>query len=126
MPLMALLYAATALVGVPSFRLYAESLSYPQRAVVFIGASLLISNFGLSKIIEFSALALYFLYPLAIALILLGLFGHFSTTPIRSASGPCGLSWPRQSWSCAGWWGSGPRRTLRGGSSRSTPMGLAG
>lgn len=52
-------------------------LSYPQWAVAFSGASLLISNFGLSKIIGFSAPVLYFLYPLAIVLILLGLFGRF-------------------------------------------------
>lgn len=135
MTLMALIYAATALVGAQSFGLYAERLSdpgftggdafaliarhyfgsagalilaatvtlccmktavglvtscsetfeelfpgrlkYPQWAVVFSGASLLISNFGLSKIIEFSAPVLYFLYPLAIVLILLGLFGRF-------------------------------------------------
>jgi len=51
--------------------------SYLKWAMVFSGASLLISNFGLSKIIEFSAPVLYFLYPLAIVLILLGLFGRF-------------------------------------------------
>ena len=45
--------------------------------MVFSGASLLISNFGLSRIIEFSAPLLYFLYPLAIVLILLGLLGRF-------------------------------------------------
>lgn len=135
MSLMALIYAATALVGAQSFGLYAEKLSdpgftggdafaviahhyfgkggglllavtvtlccmktavglvtscaetfeemfpgklsYPRWAVVFSSASLLISNFGLSKIIEFSAPVLYFLYPLAIVLILLGLFGRF-------------------------------------------------
>ncbi len=135
MSLMALLYAATALVGAQSFGLYAQrlsdpgftggdafaviarhyfgrggglllavtvtlccmktavglvtscaetfeemfpgKLSYPRWAVIFSGASLLISNFGLSKIIEFSAPVLYFLYPLAIVLILLGLFGRF-------------------------------------------------
>lgn len=134
MSLMALIYAATALVGAQSFGLYEQrlsdpgftggdafaiiaqhyfgkggglllavtvtlccmktavglvtscaetfeemfpgKLSYPQWAVVFSGASLLISNFGLSKIIEFSAPVLYFLYPLAIVLILLGLFGR--------------------------------------------------
>ena len=57
--------------------MFPGKLSYPQWAVVFSGASLLISNFGLSKIIEFSAPVLYFLYPLAIVLILLGLFGQF-------------------------------------------------
>lgn len=135
MSLMALIYAATALVGAQSFALYAHrlsdpgftggdafaviahhyfgtggglllavtvtlccmktavglvtscagtfeemfpgKLSYRLWAVVFSAASLLISNFGLSKIIEFSAPVLYFLYPLAIVLILLGLFGRF-------------------------------------------------
>ena len=52
-------------------------LSYSRWAVVFSGVSLLISNFGLSRIIDFSAPVLYFLYPLAIVLILLGLFGRF-------------------------------------------------
>ena len=135
MSLMALIYAATALVGAQSFGLYADRLSnpgftggdafaiiarhyfgkagglllavtvtlccmktavglvvscaetfeamfpgrlsYPQWAMAFSGAALFISNFGLSKIIEFSAPVLYFLYPLAIVLILLGLFGRF-------------------------------------------------
>lgn len=135
MSLMALIYAATALVGAQSYGLYADRLSdpaftggdafaviarhyfgkggalllactvtlccmktavglvtscsetfeemfpgklkYPQWAVLFSGASLLISNIGLSQIIAFSAPVLYFLYPLAIVLILLGLFGRF-------------------------------------------------
>lgn len=135
MSLMAVIYAATALVGAQSFGLYAQQLSdpgftggdafaiisrhyfgkvgglllavtvtlccmktavglvtscsetfeemfpgklsYSRWAVVFSGASLLISNFGLAKIIEFSAPVLYFLYPLAIVLILLGLFGQW-------------------------------------------------
>lgn len=54
MSLMALIYAVTALVGAQSFRLCAERLSAPgftggdafvRWAVVFSGASLLISNF---------------------------------------------------------------------------------
>ena len=57
--------------------MFPGKLSYPRWAMVFSGASLLISNFGLSRIIEFSAPVLYFLYPLAIVLILLGLFGRF-------------------------------------------------
>ena len=134
MSLMALIYAATALVGAQSYGLYAERLSdaaftggdafaliarhyfgkggalllaatvtlccmktavglvtscsetfeemfpgklkYPQWAVLFSAASLLISNIGLSQIITFSAPVLYFLYPLAIVLILLGLLGR--------------------------------------------------
>ncbi|USF28174.1 Branched-chain amino acid transport system 2 carrier protein [Firmicutes bacterium ASF500] len=133
MSLMALLYAATALVGAQSFGLYADKLSapgftggdafaiiaqhyfgkggglllavtvtlccmktaiglvtscaetfqemfpwsYSRWAAAFSGVSLLISSFGLSKIIQFSAPVLYFLYPLAIVLILLGLLGRF-------------------------------------------------
>ncbi len=57
--------------------MFPGKLSYTRWAVVFSAASLLISNFGLSRIIEFSAPVLYFLYPLAIVLILLGLFGRF-------------------------------------------------
>ena len=57
--------------------MFPGKLSYTRWAVIFSAASLLISNFGLSRIIEFSAPALYFLYPLAIVLILLGLFGRF-------------------------------------------------
>ena len=134
MSLMALIYAATALVGAQSYGLYADRLSdaaftggdafaliarhyfgkggalllaatvtlccmktavglvtscsetfeemfpgklkYPQWAVLFSAASLLISNIGLSQIITFSAPVLYFLYPLAIVLILLGLLGR--------------------------------------------------
>ena len=134
MTLMALIYAATALVGAQSWGLYAERLAdpgftggdafaliarhyfgpagalilavtvtlccmktavglvtscsetfeemfpgrlkYPQWAVLFSVASLLFSNIGLSQIITFSAPVLYFLYPLAIVLILLGLFGN--------------------------------------------------
>ena len=52
-------------------------LSYSRWAVVFSGVSLLISNFGLSRINDSSAPVLYFLYPLAIVLILLGVFGRF-------------------------------------------------
>jgi LIVCS family branched-chain amino acid:cation transporter len=138
MALMALIYAATALVGAQSYALYAERLAdpgfnggdafavishhyfgqggslilaatvtlccmktaiglvtacsetflelfpgkldYPKWAVVFTGASFLISNIGLSQIIALSAPVLYFLCPLAIVLILLGIagtrFGH--------------------------------------------------
>lgn len=57
--------------------MFPGKLKYPQWAVLFSAASLLISNIGLSQIIVFSAPVLYFLYPLAIVLILLGLFGRF-------------------------------------------------
>ena len=44
---------------------------------MFTGASLLISNIGLSQIIALSAPVLYFLCPLAIVLILLGIVGNW-------------------------------------------------
>lgn len=56
--------------------LFPGRLSYTKWALVFTGASLLISNIGLSQIIALSAPVLYFLCPLAIVLILLGLFGN--------------------------------------------------
>lgn len=55
--------------------MFPKGLKYWQWAVLFTGVSFLISNIGLSKIIEFSGPVLYFLYPLAIALILLGILG---------------------------------------------------
>lgn len=57
--------------------MFPGKLKYPQWAVLFSGVSFLISNIGLSEIIRFSAPVLYFLYPLAIVLILLGLSGRF-------------------------------------------------
>lgn len=133
--LMALIYAATALVGAQSYTLYTEELANPafnggdafaiiarhyfgsggsfilavtvtlccmktaiglvtacsetfielfpgcldyrKWAVLFTAASLLISNIGLSQIIALSAPVLYFLCPLAIALILLGILGNW-------------------------------------------------
>lgn len=135
MALMALIYAATALVGARSYGLYADKLAdpgfnggdafaiiahhyfgrggslvlaatvtlccmktaiglvtacsetfqelfpgkmdYAKWAVVFTGASFLISNIGLSQIIALSAPVLYFLCPLAIVLILLGILGNW-------------------------------------------------
>lgn len=135
MALMALIYAATALVGARSYGLYADNLAdpgfnggdafaiiahhyfgrggslvlaatvtlccmktaiglvtacgetfqelfpgkmdYAKWAVVFTGASFLISNIGLSQIIALSAPVLYFLCPLAIVLILLGILGNW-------------------------------------------------
>lgn len=60
--------------------LFPGKMDYPKWAVVFTGVSLLISNIGLSQIIALSAPVLYFLCPLAIVLILLGIagcrFGH--------------------------------------------------
>ena len=57
--------------------MFPKSMPYKGWAILFSAFSLLVSNVGLSKIIEFSAPVLYFLYPLAIVLILLSLFGRF-------------------------------------------------
>lgn len=55
--------------------LFPGKLSYPKWVVIFTGASFLISNIGLSQIIALAGPVLYFLCPLAIVLILLGIFG---------------------------------------------------
>ena len=57
-------------------RMFPKGLSYRAWAVIFTVLSFLISNFGLSKIISYSLPLLLFLYPLAITLILLALFGN--------------------------------------------------
>lgn len=58
-------------------RMFPKGLSYKTWAVIFTLFSLCISNFGLSKIIEYAVPVLMFLYPLAITLILLALSGTF-------------------------------------------------
>ena len=50
---------------------------YRAWAVLFTRISFALSNFGLSTIISYSVPVLMFLYPLAIALVLLALFGRF-------------------------------------------------
>lgn len=50
---------------------------YRAWAVIFTLLSFLFSNFGLSTIISYSLPVLMFLYPLAISLVLLALFGKF-------------------------------------------------
>ncbi len=61
-------------------RMFPKALSYKLWAIIFTVFSFVISNFGLSKIIEYSLPVLMFLYPLAITLIVLALcgkaFGH--------------------------------------------------
>ena len=57
-------------------RMFPNSLSYRAWACVFTVFSFVVSNFGLSKIIEYSLPVLMFLYPLAITLILLALAGN--------------------------------------------------
>ncbi len=57
--------------------LFPKGPTYRVWAVVFSLVSLLFANFGLSSIIGYSVPVLMFLYPLAITLILLSLFGRF-------------------------------------------------
>lgn len=57
-------------------KLFPKSLPYKAWAVVFSLVSCLLANVGLSAIIEYAVPVLMFLYPLAITLILLGLFGN--------------------------------------------------
>ena len=56
-------------------RMFPKALSYRAWAILFTVFSFVISNFGLSRIISYSLPVLMFLYPLAITLILLALFG---------------------------------------------------
>ena len=57
--------------------LFPGLMTYRCWAIVFTGVSFLFSNLGLSTIIEYSVPVLMFLYPLAITLILLALFGRY-------------------------------------------------
>lgn len=56
-------------------RMFPKAFAYKTWACIFTVFSFVISNVGLSKIIEYSIPVLMFLYPLAITLILLALFG---------------------------------------------------
>lgn len=56
-------------------RMFPKALPYKAWACIFTIFSFVISNVGLSKIIEYSLPVLMFLYPLAITLIALALFG---------------------------------------------------
>ena len=57
-------------------RMFPNAFSYKVWAVIFSVFSFGISNFGLSKLIEYSLPVLMFLYPLSITLILLALCGR--------------------------------------------------
>ena len=74
-------------------RMFPKGLSYKTWAVVFTVFSFCISNFGLSKIIEYSLPVLMFLYPLAITLILLALsgklFAHDRAVYVSVTAFPC-------------------------------------
>lgn len=56
-------------------RMFPKGFSYKTWAIIFTVFSFCISNVGLSKILDYSLPVLMFLYPLAITLILLALFG---------------------------------------------------
>jgi len=58
-------------------RMFPRALSYKAWAIIFTAFSFVVSNFGLSRIIEYSLPVLMFLYPLTITLILLALCGKF-------------------------------------------------
>lgn len=57
-------------------KLFPKFLPYRAWAIVFSAISFLIANLGLTSIISYAVPVLMFLYPLAITLILLGLFGN--------------------------------------------------
>lgn len=57
--------------------LFKKGPSYRLWAIIFSALSFVFSNFGLNNIITYSLPVLMFLYPLAIVLILLALFGKF-------------------------------------------------
>ncbi len=58
-------------------KLFPKILSYKAWAIIFSAASFLIANLGLNSIIAYAVPVLMFLYPLAITLIILGLFGNY-------------------------------------------------
>ena len=58
-------------------KMFPKALPYKTWAIIFTVFSFVVSNFGLSKIIDYSLPVLMFLYPLAITLILLALTGRF-------------------------------------------------
>ena len=57
-------------------KLFPKFISYKAWAIIFSVASFLVANLGLNSIIAYAVPVLMFLYPLAITLILLGLFGN--------------------------------------------------
>lgn len=58
-------------------RMFPKTLPYKAWAVIFTLFSFAVSNFGLSRILDYSLPVLMFLYPLAITLIVLALTGRF-------------------------------------------------
>ena len=58
-------------------RMFPKALSYKVWAILFTVFSFVVSNFGLSKILDYSLPVLMFLYPPTITLILLALTGKF-------------------------------------------------
>ena len=56
--------------------MFPNTLNYKKWAIIFCVFSFAISNFGLTTIINYSISALMFLYPIAIVLIILGIFSY--------------------------------------------------
>lgn len=77
-------------------RMFPRALSYRAWAVIFTLFSFLISNFGLSRIIDYSLPVLMFLYPPTITLILLALcgkaFGHDRRVYVSVTVFTCGAA----------------------------------
>ena len=57
-------------------KLFPNTLNYKKWTIIFCVFSFIISNFGLTTIIEYSIPVLMFLYPIAMILIVLGIFSY--------------------------------------------------
>ena len=57
-------------------RMFPNTLDYKKWAIVFCGFSFVVSNFGLTTIINYSIPVLMFLYPIAIVLTIVGIFSY--------------------------------------------------
>ena len=57
-------------------KMFPNTLNYKKWAIIFSAFSFVISNFGLTTIIKYSVPVLMFLYPIAIVLIILGMFSY--------------------------------------------------
>ena len=62
--------------------MFPNTLDYRKWVIIFTIFSFVISNFGLTTIINYSIPVLMFLYPIAIVLILLGIFSYRTDNPI--------------------------------------------
>ena len=57
-------------------RMFPKSLSYRKWAIIFCTFSFIVSNFGLTTIINYAVPVLMFLYPIAIVLTFIGIFSY--------------------------------------------------